>query len=240
MSIAEKLTAIAENQQNVYDAGYEKGKAEGGTGGTDYLYYSTTAQFPNLNLFGKTNVVIDMPLLTQAAEMFRPSRASEENLNRTVEHITINGEGAKPTSINMMFYFSDIWDEKNPLKHITLNFDTSKVTYANNVFGSLVQLKTVDGKALDFSSISSSSTIRIFYGSANVEYARFVPNTIKCNLNVSDSRAFTTETIQSIIDGLADVTDGTAKTLTLHSTVGAKLTDEQKATITAKNWTLVY
>ena len=32
MSIAEKLTRIAENEQRVYDAGYAKGKAEGGTG----------------------------------------------------------------------------------------------------------------------------------------------------------------------------------------------------------------
>lgn len=30
MSVAEKLTTIAENQQKVYDAGYNKGKAEGG------------------------------------------------------------------------------------------------------------------------------------------------------------------------------------------------------------------
>lgn len=34
MSIAEKLTTVAENMTKVYDAGYEKGKAEGGT--TDY------------------------------------------------------------------------------------------------------------------------------------------------------------------------------------------------------------
>lgn len=36
MSTAEKLTIIAENQQKVYDAGYEKGKAEGGDS-----YYDT-------------------------------------------------------------------------------------------------------------------------------------------------------------------------------------------------------
>ena len=30
MSIADKLTRIAENEQRVYNAGYEKGKAEGG------------------------------------------------------------------------------------------------------------------------------------------------------------------------------------------------------------------
>jgi hypothetical protein len=31
-----------------------------------------------------------------------------------------------------------------------------------------------------------------------------------------------------------------AKTLTLHKDVGAKLTEAQKAEITAKNWILVY
>ena len=31
MTIAEKLTQIAENEQKVYDAGYAKGKAEGGS-----------------------------------------------------------------------------------------------------------------------------------------------------------------------------------------------------------------
>ena len=38
MSIAEKLTTVAENQQKVYEAGYEKGKAEGGGGSYDEGY----------------------------------------------------------------------------------------------------------------------------------------------------------------------------------------------------------
>lgn len=38
MSIAEKLATIAENEQRVYDAGYEKGKAEGGGGDTEAAY----------------------------------------------------------------------------------------------------------------------------------------------------------------------------------------------------------
>ena len=36
MSISEKLTTIAENVPKVYNAGYEKGKAEGGGGDTFY------------------------------------------------------------------------------------------------------------------------------------------------------------------------------------------------------------
>ncbi len=60
------------------------------------------------------------------------------------------------------------------------------------------------------------------------------------NISFSDSAKLSTTSIQNIIDHLADLTGGTAQTLTLHATVGEKLTDEQKATITAKNWTLVY
>ena len=40
MSIAEKSIIIAENVPKVYQAGYEKGKADGG-GGENPFYYAT-------------------------------------------------------------------------------------------------------------------------------------------------------------------------------------------------------
>lgn len=43
MSIAEKLALIAENEQKVYNAGYEKGKAEGGSRDGLAITYSVTA-----------------------------------------------------------------------------------------------------------------------------------------------------------------------------------------------------
>ena len=46
----------------------------------------------------------------------------------------------------------------------------------------------------------------------------------------------TPESVQSIIDALADLTGQTQKTLTLKSTVLAALTDAQKDTIASKNW----
>lgn len=46
--------------------------------------------------------------------------------------------------------------------------------------------------------------------------------------------------VQSVIHHLADLTGKTAQTLTFHADVGARLTEAQKATVTAKNWTLVY
>ena len=46
MSIAEKLQTIAENEQKVFDAGYEKGKAESGV---DYTKYAKSLTFDKLS-----------------------------------------------------------------------------------------------------------------------------------------------------------------------------------------------
>lgn len=66
---------------------------------------------------------------------------------------------------------------------------------------------------------------------------RFKKETIYNSLNIP-SRSLSNESIQSIIDGLADLTGETAKIITLSADVKAKLTDEQITTITSKNWTL--
>ena len=67
-----------------------------------------------------------------------------------------------------------------------------------------------------------------------------IEGSIDVNFNISATAVLTNESVQSIIDHLKDLTGQTAQKLTFHATVGGKLTDEQKATITAKNWTLVY
>lgn len=69
----------------------------------------------------------------------------------------------------------------------------------------------------------------------NLSDFRIVPESYKLSGGFPYS-VYTSETIQSIIDGLATVT--TAQTLTLHKDVKAKLTEEQLATITSKNWNL--
>ena len=64
----------------------------------------------------------------------------------------------------------------------------------------------------------------------------FVAETIKVSISFINVNLLSAESIQSVIDGLATVT--TAQTLTLNATVKAKLTEEQLATITNKNWNL--
>lgn len=67
-----------------------------------------------------------------------------------------------------------------------------------------------------------------------------IEGTIGKSITFPNSPKLTTASVDSIINALKDLTGQTALTLTLHATVGAKLTEAQKAAITAKNWTLVY
>ena len=68
----------------------------------------------------------------------------------------------------------------------------------------------------------------------------FVSGSIPISISFSHSRNLEASSVDSIIGGLADRTGNMSQTLTLHASVGAALTPEQKAAITAKNWTLVY
>ena len=53
MSVADKLTTIAENQQKVYDAGYAKGKQEGGNTGYELITMTSSVSnaYNAMNLF---------------------------------------------------------------------------------------------------------------------------------------------------------------------------------------------
>ena len=78
-----------------------------------------------------------------------------------------------------------------------------------------------------------------FLYSANLEEVRF-SGVIGNSIGFTDCSKLSVDSVQSVIDHLKDLTGQSTQTLTLHATVGIKLTEAQKATITAKNWTLVY
>lgn len=99
-------------------------------------------------------------------------------------------------------------------------------------------LKEIDAD-LDFSSIKTADSVDGALASLReLEKIRFVPNTLSVNLIFKGSPLLTAESIQSIIDGLADLTGQTAQTITLHPTVKNKLTEEQIASATSKNWNI--
>ena len=82
--------------------------------------------------------------------------------------------------------------------------------------------------------VSVNNASNVFRNCLVLKNVRFVKETIKVSISFVWCPLLSAESIQSIIDGLAYVT--TAQTLTLNSAI--TLTDEQKATINAKGWTL--
>lgn len=113
--------------------------------------------------------------------------------------------------------------------------NTAKAKWVTNMFFGCNSLKTVE-EPFDLSNcLTSSSGSIIMGGGEALENIRFVPESIKINFRADNWSSLSSECVQSIIDGLATVT--TVQTLTLHKNIA--LTDQQKATINAKGWTLV-
>ncbi|MBE6777718.1 MAG: hypothetical protein E7542_06380 [Ruminococcaceae bacterium] len=220
MSIAEKLQTIAENEQRVYDKGYTDGYENGALPLTQIKKLNSVfdgSTFPeNYDLVLHLKKPVDMQYCFK---------------NSNVRSVTLTAVQAGDVMIT--FAFRDcinlqVFDMKDYKATIT------DITYA---FYNSSKLKSIYG-ALDIS--RCPSTTAAFSGCTLLEDIDFVPNTIKVNISFSPCRYLNEKSIQSIIDGLADLTGQTTQTITFHATVGAKLTDEQKATITAKNWTLAY
>ena len=78
----------------------------------------------------------------------------------------------------------------------------------------------------------------VFYGCSSLTDVTIKIGFNCNNLNLSASNRYTTETIVSWLEALADRTGQTAYKLTIGKTNLNKLTDEQKAIATNKNWTL--
>ena len=218
MSVAEKLVTIAENQEKVFDAGFENGK--------DIITTKAkTISFSDLN-FGVPSITLNLDKITSMAGMFGV-------LGETSE-ITINCPN-ELTSVQGCF---DANTYETKLKKLTLNINTQKTKEFNAFFWQRQGLEIIDGMPLSF--MSATRIGSAFTGCYGLKEVRFAEESIKITLSLPHSSLLSDESIQSVVDGLGDLTGLTAQTLTLHATVGAKLTEEQKATITAKNWTLVY
>jgi hypothetical protein len=90
-------------------------------------------------------------------------------------------------------------------------------------------------RPFDFSNITGPTNTTAFTTAVSLEEVRFVDETIKWSIMFASS-VLSVDSIQSIIYGLATVTN--SQKLTLHSNVAAKLTDTQYEILYSKNWTL--
>lgn len=129
-------------------------------------------------------------------------------------------------------YMNSTFSNAGNLEEVVLEFSTKNIKDYASSFANCKKLIKING-VLDFSSATNVSYM--FASCADLKEVTFKPNTLSLSISLKGSSKLSADSIQSIIDGLATVE--TAQTLTLNKAIA--LTDEQKAQIYAKNWTLV-
>ena len=143
-------------------------------------------------------------------------------------------ESEDPINMGSAFYGTD----SSILETIDLSGFKKKPHSVSHGFRGCKQLKYILGE-LDFSAITASTYIgSVFLNCSSLEEVRFKKESLFVGISISSSPKLSDVSIQSIIDGLADITGQETQNLQLHKDTKVKLTEEQIATITSKNWTL--
>lgn len=210
---------MADGVGEVYDAGYAKGQAEGGGGSYDEGYEAgQKAEYDRFwDIFQKNGNPANYYY------KFAYSGWTDENFNPKYDIVT----GSGTSSANAMFYSNkNITDTKVPI--IVQGSSAANAFYDSN-FVTIRKLVLHEGVSLNLTFSRCTALENIIFDGV-----------IGQDIDFRYSGKLTNESVQSVIDHLKDLTGQNALTLTFHATVGGKLTEAQKATITAKNWTLVY
>lgn len=225
MSTAEKLQTIAENEQKVYKAGYDKGVYE-----TEI--WDALAGNPEFKLdkFRRSDVVINLSQFISNVRYF--SSLTANYANTTLKHLTINC----PNKVTHAFSFVTA-QRDNCITHLTINIDVSLVTNFSGFIRYLETVEIIDGTPLNWSS-ATSGTLQNFNRCFKLREIRFVAESLPLQMFFGESPELSDESINSIINGLMYLE--TTQTIKFHNTVGKKLTDEQKSVIALKGWTLAY
>ncbi len=111
--------------------------------------------------------------------------------------------------------------------------DTSKCYSINTLFNNCYSLRQIE--KLDMKNINSASSV--FNGCNLLTEIKEIYN-IPVSLNLTSCNYLKCSTLLKILNALVDLSGQASKTLSLGSTNLAKLSDEEKAIATNKNWTL--
>ena len=231
MSLAEKLQTIAENEQRVYDAGYEKGKAEG----VIPMYHTSQVNFAN-TVFPENYELY-----------FRMKNAINKN---AIENLCINTMNIKKITLQIddgvAISLQNAFRNSTDLEVVDLTRLGRKITSFDWCMLNSSKIKSVYG-ALDFSECTSAT---IWLNSATaLEDMEFVPNTINISIDFYWCTKLSKASITSAINGLSDTTSNLAVSFSkfavnkaFETTVGANdgsSSSEWLALIATKpNWTI--
>lgn len=229
MSISDKLVTIAENEQKVYEAGYQaqydlfwdafqaNGTRTSYSYAFAYWYYATNVLKPKY----------DIKPVGSVSGMFRGS-STYISLPAVCEKQGIVMDFSKVTSFNNFLTDSAIY-------HIG-TVDCSSCTNLTNMFHTASSLVTID----DLIVHEGITTYLDAFALSPLLKNMKITGTIAGNsFDVHWNPNLTHDSLMSIINALKDYSGtSTTKTITLGTTNLAKLTDEEKAIATERGWTL--
>ena len=221
MSIAEKLVTVAENIPKVYNAGYLKGKSEGGSNGTDYLQYLQSAMFSTAISEITENIDLNVSRMTSVSGLFNTRALNCEKLTIKISD----------NCSNFMNFMSTNPSYVGTIKEVEIIGNTSKVTTWLGAFNQRKTLEKIIGE-LDFS--NNTNFTNTFVGCSALQLFTPKKETISLSISFSNSPDLLNKSKQAIFDGLAPVE--TTQTLTLNNQV--KILQSQVDSANAKGWTV--
>ena len=225
MSIAGKLTTIAENEQKVFDAGRRSFMETYQGNATDGTLLFASPAWGNKTFYP----VKDIDLQKRTFFYFSWGRAPYIDLAQRLEDC---GVKILPVRYGGAFYetFAYCYVTRLP----ELDFSRIPTQAFDRTFSSAQVLTTIDKLILGEHTGTFNSTFNLCKSLKNI----VIEGTIASSISFSDS-PLTVDSMRSIIASLKDYSGTTTtKTLTLKATASQNLTDEDRQNITNKGWTL--
>ena len=188
----------------------------------DYAF-SLHNHFKSVEFAEGTEITLNLPNVGEMNSAF--------NMAKGVKRVNLI-LGENDVTMSSCFWMTN---DGGTLEIVDLSKSKCRITKIGGCFRDAKKLKCIYGE-LDFSYCSDVNAM--FLNTTNIEEIRFKQETILVSISFAQSSMLSAESIQSIINGLADLTGGTSQTIAFHKDVKSKLTEEQISQITSKNWTL--
>ena len=233
-TLAEQVVEqLKTDMDNVYDAGYQKGKSEGGDSYYDtfwdvYQEYGKRINYKYaFNSFWNDENFKPKYDIVPKDGSYLINYSTITDLKALLEKQGVVLDMSQATTCYCAFEGNKAWTSFPCI-------DISSCTNFGWAFGYNTKLETIE----EIKGIQPACTwSQSFQDCTNLKNIKLT-GSIGKSISFGHSQYLTDESIQNIIDVLMDKTGQTATVLTLHNNVKAKLTEEQIATITSKNWTL--
>lgn len=214
-----------QNLQNIISS--LEGKVAGGSG-ENVLLYATGLQYTYMNSVFPTGTELEINAPNASGDLSSLLTAATG-----VKKLVLKGNDAdNAVTFRQCFY------RNQEIEVVDFSqFGSCKVERFNSIAQQATNLREIIG-VFDFTGCVEIN--KPFTQAYALEEFRIKEGTLSLSLDMAHCSWLSDATVQSIIDGLANLSGQTTQTLTLHTNVGAKLIPDQIAFAEAKNWTLAY